>query len=498
MPASLPDPSESTLEIRARARLGSTLNGKYRLERLLGVGGMASVYAATHRNTKRFAVKVFHPELSFNEDLRLRFVREGFLANSVGHPGAVAVLDEDTSDGETFLVMELLDGEAIDELCHRLGGRLSPRVALAVADALLDVLASAHARSIVHRDIKPANVFLTSDGELKVLDFGVARIRDASGNGATQSGLTMGTPAFMAPEQALARPAEIDGRTDIWSVGATLFSLLSGQQVHQASSGQEAMIWTATRQAPSLASVAPALPGALVRVIDRALAFARDDRWESAATMREAVRAAFLEIEGEPMSSAVLVAVAPPPHLQLMSRPPGGVSADPMGPTALGPGVNHAGVQGDGAGGGPERATSSSPQARSVVVTSNGTHAGRRAGLAVVALCLVALGATAGMIGSRGRSGGDAGLPSPTANGHSPAAAEPPSASPTSATPAAPAPSLPSPSTPVGTPGPQPSSWSRGSDGRATRGGHQTARPPPSSSASAAPAPTARDEFDHQ
>jgi serine/threonine protein kinase len=476
--------SAGSLEARARARLGLTLNGKYRLDRLLGVGGMASVYAATHRNTKRFAVKVLHPELSLNEDQRLRFVREGYLANSVGHPGAVAMLDEDTSGGETFLVMELLDGEAVDELCTRLGGRLSPRVALAVADALLDVLACAHARSIVHRDIKPANVFLTSDGEIKVLDFGVARIRDASGRGNTQSGLTMGTPAFMAPEQALARPDEIDGRTDVWSVGATLYSLLSGCQVHQASSGQEAMIWTATRQAPSLYSVAPELPSPVVGLVDKALAFARDDRWASAAAMREAVRAAFEAIEGEAISGAILAAVAPAPHLQLTSRP-AGLIADPMGPTAVGP--TPALTPSD-----PRRVSTSSPQARSVVSSANAARAHRRRGarLAVVALALIGIGAVAGAIATQGRSPkAPASLPPSSV----PVSTGPPSAS-ASVAPNAPASAATVPAAPVSPARPSAVASPPSEPPRARSGAATTVRP-------AAPSPSAsstRDEFDHQ
>ena len=473
---SRPDPGENHLEIRARARLGTTLNGKYRLERLLGVGGMASVYAATHRNTKRFAVKVLHPELSLNEDLRLRFVREGYLANSVGHAGAVAVLDEDTSEGETFLVMELLDGEAIDELCHRLGGRLSPRVALGVADALLDVLAAAHARSIVHRDIKPANVFLTSDGELKVLDFGVARIRDASSSGTTESGLTMGTPAFMAPEQALARPGEIDGRTDVWSVGATLFSLVSGHPVHEAPSGQEAMIWTATRQAPSLFSVAPELPAPLVEVIDKALAFERGHRWETAAAMRDAVRAAFLAIEGEPLTADVLAGVAPPPHLQLTSRPPGSEIADPMGPTALGPAVTPAN---------PRRPTSSSPQARSLAGTSTATRGPSRGRLLILALGLVALGVAAGMLGTQLRAGESRSDASP------PSAASPLPPAPTNASA-----TLPPTPVPAETTAPSLGASASAAGGSGTRPGRPPTRPPRAPSPSATPA--ARDEFDHQ
>ena len=218
---------EQEVNARARARLGSTLKEKYKLERLLGTGGMAAAdKAATHRNTERFAVKVLHPELSLHDDLRTRFLREGYIANSVGHPGAVAVLDDDvTDDGAAFLVMELLDGEPVDSLAHRLGARVEPRIVLAIAAQTLDVLVAAHARGIIHRDIKPENLFLTLEGEIKVLDFGVARLRDASPG--TFSGFALGTPSYMAPEQALGRLRDVDGRTDLWALGATMFRFSS-------------------------------------------------------------------------------------------------------------------------------------------------------------------------------------------------------------------------------------------------------------------------------
>src|SRR5580700_7243547 len=160
----VPDPDSVS---QAQRRVGTVLRGKYHLDRVLGVGGMAVVYAATHRNTKRFAVKMLHPELSIHEDVRTRFLREGYVANSVQHPGAVAVLDDDVAeDGAAFLVMELLDGAPVDAVWEKHGKRVPVAVVVAIGDALLDVLAAAHAKGVVHRDIKPANLFLTSDGRL--------------------------------------------------------------------------------------------------------------------------------------------------------------------------------------------------------------------------------------------------------------------------------------------------------------------------------------------
>jgi serine/threonine-protein kinase len=200
------------------ARVGTTLKGKYRLDSVLGVGGMAAVYAATHRNSKRFAIKMLHPELSLRSDIRTRFLREGYVATQVEHPGAVSVLDDDVAeDGSAFLVMELLEGATVDALWERCGHRLPLSSVLAIGHQLVDVLAAAHARSIVHRDIKPENLFITTEGQLKVLDFGIARLKDAASSSATNTGVVLGTPVFMAPEQAMGKISEIGPQSDLWA-----------------------------------------------------------------------------------------------------------------------------------------------------------------------------------------------------------------------------------------------------------------------------------------
>jgi serine/threonine protein kinase len=277
------------------------LCGKYRIDGVLGVGGMAVVYAATHRNQKRVAIKMLHPEFAMHEEVRARFLREGYAANTVDHPGAVAVLDDNTAeDGATFLVMERLQGEEVDRLSEQRGQRLPVDVVLAIANQLLDVLAAAHAKSIIHRDIKPANLYITTNGTLKVLDFGIARLRDAAaaGRAATGTGMMLGTPAYMAPEQALGKSREIDGTTDNWSVGATMFSLLSGQFVHEGESATELVVRSATQPARSLAVVAPEVDGRVVEIVDRALGFEKRARWPNALAMRDAVRAAYFSIFG--------------------------------------------------------------------------------------------------------------------------------------------------------------------------------------------------------
>ncbi|MBI4700330.1 MAG: serine/threonine protein kinase [Deltaproteobacteria bacterium] len=202
----------ATEELRQRAerRVGSVLKDKWKLDRLLGVGGMAAVYAATHRNGKRVAVKILHAERALNENIRRRFLREGYAANKVGHAGAVSVLDDDVSDdGTVFLVMDLLEGETLQARLDRCGP-LAAEDVLLVTHHLLDALAAAHDKGIVHRDLKPENVFVTNTGAVKVLDFGIARLReDAARTGATGSDSSLGTPAFMPPEQARGRQGAV-------------------------------------------------------------------------------------------------------------------------------------------------------------------------------------------------------------------------------------------------------------------------------------------------
>jgi serine/threonine-protein kinase len=287
--------------VRAKQRVGQVLRDKYRIDRVIGVGGMAAVYAATHRNQKQFAVKVLHTELSYREDIRTRFLREGYAANSVKHTGAVAVLDDDVAeDGAAFLVMELLEGASVEALADQAGGHLAEGYVIGIAHQLLDTLSSAHAQGIVHRDIKPANLFVTREGQLKVLDFGIARVRDVASGGAnvTGTGMLLGTPAFMAPEQAIGKSSEIDAQTDLWAVGATLFTLLSGKLVHEGETPSHLMILAATTPARSIASVTQHLSPATVALVDTALAFQKVGRWPSALAMRDAARDASLAAFG--------------------------------------------------------------------------------------------------------------------------------------------------------------------------------------------------------
>jgi serine/threonine-protein kinase len=294
------------LSVFARARVGTVLRDKLRLDTLLGVGGMAAVYAATHRNGSRVAVKMLHEEVATNPDVRARFLREGYVANAVGHDGVVKIIDDDTAaDGSPFLVMELLDGETLEDRRLRFGGKLPEDDVLSAADQLLDVLIAAHARGVCHRDCKPENVFLTRAGQIKVLDFGIARLREVSRSStATRTGMSMGTPAFMAPEQARGLWDDVDGRTDLWAVGATMFNLLTGQLIHEGRTPNEVLLAAMTKPAPALATVLPGTGRTVAHAVDRALAFEKENRWPDAKRMQEAVRHAYHDRHGAPLSTA--------------------------------------------------------------------------------------------------------------------------------------------------------------------------------------------------
>ncbi|MBI5532880.1 MAG: protein kinase [Deltaproteobacteria bacterium] len=331
-----PEPSQSYG--RALARVGSFLRGKWRLDQLLGVGGMAAVYAATHRNGARGAVKLLHRELAISDEARARFLREGYVANRVDHPGAVRVLDDDVAeDGAVFLVMELLEGNSLEAIrISRPSQRFTVQEVVQMTSALLDTLAAAHAKGIIHRDLKPDNVFLTRSGELKILDFGIARLMEQAETAhRTRTGQALGTPAYMPPEQAKGDWDEVDHRTDLWAVGATMFTLLTGRRVHQADTLNKLLLAAMTRPAPGVLTVRDDIPSWLAEVIDRALAFDRENRWWSARDMKQALVVGAPEIACATPSGTILSAQLPAddpgivaPHVPRVEQVASPVSSD--------------------------------------------------------------------------------------------------------------------------------------------------------------------------
>ncbi|WP_437514895.1 serine/threonine protein kinase [Sorangium sp. So ce1099] len=296
-------------ELELQRRVGTVLCGKWTIERLLGSGGMAAVYVGVHKIGRREAIKILHPEIARLPELRARFDQEAQAVNRFVHPGAVEIHDIDTTaDGCPFLVMELLDGESLAAYARRLG-RVDMAELLSIVDGLLDVLAAAHAHGIIHRDIKPDNLFRLRDGRLKVLDFGVARVRQAATDYVrTRTGTTLGTVAYMPPEQV--RGDEVDARADVFAVGATMFRLITRKRIHEAGSDTELVVKMATLPAPPLASVAPETPPGVCAIVDRALAFNRDQRYPSAAVMQQDIRAV---LAGQPPAFALRFGAAGAP-----------------------------------------------------------------------------------------------------------------------------------------------------------------------------------------
>ncbi len=329
---------DAELEALARSRVGTKIAGRWRLDELLGVGGTASVYAATHRKGKRVAIKILHPDLSANRSFRDRFLREGYVGNMIEHEGAVTVHDDDeASDGSAFLVMDLLDGENLEVRRERKGGRMPPLEVLSLMDDVLDTLRAAHAKGVVHRDVKPENLFLTSSGTVKLLDFGIAHINIPKDPSATLAGVAMGTPAFMPPEQASARWDDVDAQSDLWSLGATMFTMLTGRYVHEGGTVNESLALAVTQDAPSLASVVSDVPAPIVEIVDRALRRNKAERWSSAAEMQMAIRIAFRELQGDvpegerySLSQGRVRQHSVPPRTMLSESPLGSLSSSSL------------------------------------------------------------------------------------------------------------------------------------------------------------------------
>jgi serine/threonine-protein kinase len=272
-----PDVAEAET-VSAESRIGQVIADKYRIVRLLGRGGMGEVYEARHVVVgRRFALKFLHQHLARGRDSLSRFLREAQAAGALDSEHIAAVLDFDrAADGSPFLVMEYLAGQSLGALLKREGALPVPR-AIAIVLQVCDGLTVAHRAGIVHRDLKPDNLFVTqrpSSSELiKILDFGIAKLTDpASSEGAiTSSGAILGTPFYMAPEQARGDKI-VDFRADIHALGVIAYELLSGQKPHPGEGYNAILAHILTQPITPLATLRPGLPPGLAAVIERALA----------------------------------------------------------------------------------------------------------------------------------------------------------------------------------------------------------------------------------
>ncbi len=283
--------------MRARTQIVGTMLGKYRILSELSAGGQGEVYRARHELLdKPAAVKVLRAGLSENADLVARFVNEAKAASAVQHPGIIEIFDFGTTDdGRAYLAMELLEGEPLSRRLRR-EVRLGDRQAAELARGIASALGAAHAKGIFHRDLKPDNVFLVADPDTpsrerpKLLDFGIAKLVDRS-TGQTRTGALIGTPLYMAPEQARAAGA-IDHRADLYSLGCILYELVVGEPPFVGSGAGE-IITMQMFEAPAPPSSRVTIAPGLERVILRLLAKEPGERYGSAADVIGALDSAF-------------------------------------------------------------------------------------------------------------------------------------------------------------------------------------------------------------
>ena len=263
-----------------------TLAGRYRLEEVIGRGGMSTVYRGTDLALDRVvAVKVALDPLVEQSPIYLaRFTREAQAAAAIGHPEVVTVYDAGADGPTRFIVMELVPGRSLAEILREREHKpLEPDQAARIAAQVADALSAAHAAGIIHRDIKPGNIMVTPDGSVKVLDFGIARALDS--HTLTQTATVLGTSAYMSPEQALGQPA--DARSDIYSLGCVLYEMLTGEPPFTAEVSA-AVLHQHVRVEPKPARERnPAIPPALGDLVMQMLAKSPNDRPQTAAEVRD-------------------------------------------------------------------------------------------------------------------------------------------------------------------------------------------------------------------
>jgi serine/threonine-protein kinase len=276
-------------------QIGSVLGGKYKLVRLLGDGGMGSVYEAVHeRLGTRVAIKILHADIARRPGIVDRFLQEAKVAAQIKSPHIVSVSDVDTTpDGLAYMVMDLLEGEPLANLVER-EKKLPVPVAGAYTIQILEALEAAHAIGVVHRDLKPDNVFVTFVGQkpvLKLIDFGIAKVRREDGGNLTIAGVTMGTAEYMAPEQAFSAD-KADARSDVYSVGVMFYEMLSGQRPALGDNARAVATKVQGGEITPLIHAAPDTPQRIAGLVHRAMAPRPEMRFASATEMRLALEEA--------------------------------------------------------------------------------------------------------------------------------------------------------------------------------------------------------------
>ena len=268
--------------------IGKKLDGRYLIESLIGVGGMANVYKGRDiRTNNAIAVKVLKEEFLDNEELVRRFKNESKAISILDHPNIVKVYDVSVTDQLQYIVMEYIDGITLKEYLKQRGGALTWKEVIHFATQVISALEHAHSKGIVHRDVKPQNIMLQADGSIKMMDFGIARFSRAQSQ--TVSDKAIGSVHYISPEQA--KGDHTDARTDIYSVGVMLYEMLSGHLPFDGSGTVSIAIMQISEKPKPLAQVAPNVPEGLRQITEKAMEKDPADRYQSAAEMLAAIQA---------------------------------------------------------------------------------------------------------------------------------------------------------------------------------------------------------------
>lgn len=318
----------ATLHQDLQGLVGKTVAGRYRVDALIGVGGMAAVFRAHHEGLERdLALKVLHPNLSASTEMSARFEREARSASRLNHPNCVQVTDSGaTDDGMMYMVMQLLEGE---ELTGMLRERLDSPRAVELILQILRGLEHAHGKGVVHRDIKPENVFVTQDhdGEevLKLVDFGIAKLTDATvDTHKTSAGLVFGTPAYMSPEQAMG--VEADSRADLYSTGILFYQMLAGRlPIDNDDPVALVRMQVSVDPDPLPSSVPPIIAGVVARLLEKD----RDDRFQTATEVISTLENIELMLIDEHVSD---IEITVPSSAESATGVPSPVQAAPLAP----------------------------------------------------------------------------------------------------------------------------------------------------------------------
>lgn len=287
--------------------------GQYQILAKLGQGGMATVFKAHEQSLNRMvALKVLHPSLAENEEYIKRFKREAQSAAKLNHPNIVHIYSIGEDRGHHFFAMEMIKGDSLADF-KRSGRKLDTQRILSITRQIASGLSAAHAAGLVHRDIKPSNIMLLEDGTVKVADFGIAQVSGGDTK-LTMDGAVIGTPEYLSPEQCEGQP--IDGRSDIYSLGVTLYELLSGKTPYQADTPVSMLMKIVKGEYPPLGSIVPDIPADIEALVKRMMATKVDQRFQNCQDLISAIDAIKTGPQTQPSAEALMTTLNPETRVQ--------------------------------------------------------------------------------------------------------------------------------------------------------------------------------------